>query len=116
MIDRMFEKIADALGTNTAIVVFTAIAVVPLFFQLPHTVIEWQNWLSQTCIQLIALAVLQKGTKVEGARQSTIIRETHDATLSELSEIKDMHRDQHAEMQLLKQLCAGCAYNEGSEQ
>lgn len=82
-IDRAFERLADALGTNCAIICFAVIAIVPLFFQLPRTVIEWQNWLSQTCIQLIALAVLQKGTRTEGRRQQRLIKETHDIMVAE---------------------------------
>ena len=120
MIDRFFIKISDALGTNTAIVCFALIAVVPLYFQVPHTVIEWQNWLSQTCIQLIALAVLQKGTRVESDRQAALILETHDAAVSmrqeENSRAAERHEESMAESALLKRLCSGCIHNvEGSE-
>lgn len=100
-IDRFFIGLADALGTNTTIAMFAVIAFVPLCYQLPKTVIEWQNWLSQTCIQLIALAILQKGTKIEGARTYKILAETHDTVMTELN--------------LIKKLCVGCAYGKNAE-
>ena len=112
MVDRFFIKMADALGTNTAIVCFALIAIVPLYFQAPHSVIEWQNWLSQTCIQLIALAVLQKGTRVEGDRQATLILETHDAAVAmrreENRRAYERHEESMAEAQMLKALTIGC--------
>jgi len=94
MIDKVFEKIADGLGTNCTIVIFALIAFAPLFFQLPKTVIEWQMWLSQTCIQLVALAVLQKGTRIEGQRNNRLLQETHDNVMKEFK--------------VIKKLCHGC--------
>jgi hypothetical protein len=98
MIDKLIEKLADALGTNWAIFVFASIAFVPLYFQLPRTIIEWQNWVSQTCIQLVALAILQRGTQIEGTRTNQLLQETHDKELEEfgilkdiLAEVKDIH-------------------------
>ena len=93
MIDRFFEKVADSLGTNTCTVLFALIAFVPLAYQIPKTVLEWQNWLSQTAIQLIALSILQKGTRVEGNRNYKLLSETHDIVMSELTEIKKLHID-----------------------
>ena len=104
MIDRFFEKIADGLGTNWAIIVFALIAFVPLYFQLPKTIIEWQMWLSQTCIQLVALAVLQKGTRIEGGRSAKLLQEAHDAVMAEFDDIKDIHKDLNDEIQLLKEV------------
>ena len=112
MIDRFFRKLSDALGTNTVIVLFILIAVVPLYFQLPHTVIEWQTWISQTFIQLTALAILQKGTKVEGERQARLILETHDAAVEMRKEenirAAERHEESMSEAQMLKDLTIGC--------
>ncbi len=120
MIDRFFIRVSDALGTNTAIVCFAMIAIIPLYFQLPHSIIEWQNWLSQTCIQLIALAVLQKGTRLESSRQAALILETHDAAIAMRQEENDRAVERHNEMMeetaILKHLCAGCKYNAGVKQ
>jgi hypothetical protein len=112
MIDRIFIKISDALGTNAAIVCFALIAFVPLYFQQPHTIMEWTSWLSQTCIQLIALAVLQKGTRIEGEKQARLILETHDAAVAmrqeENTRAEERHEESMAEARMLKELTIGC--------
>lgn len=98
MMDRFCTWLADSLGTNTAIAAFVLIAFVPLWFQLPKTVIEWQSWLSQTCIQLVALAVLQKGTRLQGDRSDRMLKETHDAVMQEMGELKTMHHELHEKL------------------
>jgi hypothetical protein len=112
MIDRIFIKISDALGTNSAIVLFVLIATVPLCFQLPATVGEWQNWLSQTFIQLVCLAILQKGTRVESDRQAALILETHDAAVAMRAEENARAAERHEESMgaalMLKNLTIGC--------
>ena len=88
MIDHLFEQLADALGTNAAIIIFTLIAFVPLAYQMPTTVIAWQAWLSQTAIQLIALAVLQKGQRLAEHRTRKMLKETHDTVMQEMQILK----------------------------
>ena len=107
MIDRFFEKIADLLGTNWAILCFALIAFVPLYFQVPRSIIEWQTWISQTCIQLVALAILQRGTQIEGAKSLQLLQETHDKELEEFNVLKDILaevKEQH------KNSCGYCIY------
>ena len=98
MIDKFFNKITEALGTNTAIIAFLLIAFAPLAFQLPDNILNWQAWLSQSCIQLVALAVLQKGTRMEGQKTSALLQETHDIVICELKEIKAIHKEIDGEM------------------
>jgi hypothetical protein len=101
MIDRFFDAIADALGTNGCITLFAMIAFFPLIFQLPRTPLEWQGWLSQTALQLILLAVLQKGTKLEGKRNYNLML--------------DIHSDLMAELAILKRVAEAEGVNDGSE-
>lgn len=93
MIDRFFCWLADALGSNAAIVMFTLIAFVPLAYHLPNGVLEWQGWLSQVCIQLISLAVIQKGGNTSERRVIGLLQETHDTVMQEMAELKTLHRD-----------------------
>lgn len=88
-IDRCFVALSDFLGSNTAISIFFVIAFVPLMVQLPRSVLEWQIWLSQTAIQLIALGIIQKGTHLEGQRNYKILKETHYSVMAELRILKD---------------------------
>jgi hypothetical protein len=69
---------------------------------MPRTILEWQQWLSGTAIQLIALAVLQKGTRQEGAKNLQLLLDTHDATMAEMLELKDMHQELHMTLNLFK--------------
>jgi len=92
-LDRFCIWLADRLGANSTLVVFSVIAFVPFFFQFPKSVLEWQNWISQTCIQLIALNVIQKGTQIESARTGAIIQDMHDLLHQKLD---DHHAEQLA--------------------
>lgn len=96
VIDDFFLWMADALGTDGCIMLFCLIAFVPFFHQLPKSILEWQQWLSQTAIQLIALAVLAKVSKIEGARNFSLLKDTHDVVMEELTQIKEF--------------CSGCLY------
>ena len=107
-IDKICISISDLLGTNFCIFIFILIAFVPLYYQTPTTISAWQNWLSQTCIQLVALAVLQKGTKIEGNRTYNMQKETHDTVMNEFSEIKEMHEFLLKEIKETKIYCKGC--------
>ncbi len=93
MIDKAMTLIADSLGTDACIIIFVLIAVVPLWYQLPQTILEWQQWLSQTAIQLIALAILAKVSKIEGGKQAKLIRETHDIVIRELKLLKELCKE-----------------------
>jgi hypothetical protein len=87
MIDAFFDAIDDALGTNTAVVAFALIAFVPMAYHVPQNVMEWQTWLSNTCIQLIALAIIQRGGKGSERRILAYLAESHDAHMAELSKL-----------------------------
>lgn len=93
MMDKALTWIADKMGTNVCIVLFTLIAVVPLYYQLPDNILTWQQWLSQTAIQLIALAILAKVSKIEGGKQAKLIRETHDIVIRELKLLKELCKE-----------------------
>ena len=102
--DKFFTWIADNLGTDTVIVLFTLIAIVPLFYQTPRNILEWQQWISQTAIQLIALAILAKVSKIEGGKQSKLIQETHDMTMNEIGVMKETHNTELKEIVMLKDM------------
>ena len=88
MIDRYFEWVSDALGTKTCAALFVLVAFVPLTYGLPKTVLEWQLWLSNTFLQLVLLAVIQKGGKVTEKRIIELLQETHDISSAEREDIR----------------------------
>lgn len=98
MIDKLCTKMADALGSNAAVILFILIATVPLFYQVPRDVIGWQVWLSNTAIQLIALAVLAKVSKVESGRTTEILISINRSQSEDLKELKALHRELHQKL------------------
>jgi len=92
-VNKLFIWIADSLGTNACILLFCLIAFVPLAYQMPQTMLEWQNFISQTVIQLVALAILAKTGKIEGEKQQKLLQETHDAVMAEFCELKQLHSE-----------------------
>ena len=105
-IDSLFCWLADALGSNGSIILFTLIAFVPLAYHLPTGVLEWQAWLSQVCIQLIALAVIQKGGKTSETRIMGYLQESHDAHMVELAEIRGLRALEQHEIEVLDDIHA----------
>lgn len=99
--DQIMDKIADSLSTKACFVIFCIISFVPLAIQMPHDILGWQQWISQTAIQLIALSVLAIVSKKEGREQRRVMEETHDAVMAEMSIVKeelDLAREERDEM------------------
>jgi len=82
------DAIADGLSTRICFVIFCVIAFVPLFFQHPADVLGWDQYISQTVIQLVALSVLAIVSKKEGKAQQRMLQETHDTVMIEMAELK----------------------------
>ncbi len=83
-------RLADALATMIMFfgVMFLTLSI--LFFQTPHTPLEWVQYVIQTFFQGVALPVLAFVAKIEGERQRRLLEETHDAVMLEMKEIKEM--------------------------
>ena len=60
-----------------------------LVAQPPQTTLGWCNYISQTCIQLLALSVLAFVSKISSERQEKVIRETHNMIIEQLRINKD---------------------------
>ena len=102
--DRIMDAIADSLSTKTCFVIFCIIAFVPLAVQMPRDILGWQQWISQTAIQLIALSVLAIVAKKESREQQKMLQETHDKVLEEFNMIKEelaLGREEREELKML---------------
>lgn len=106
--DRIMNVIADSLSTKVCFVIFCIIAFVPLFFQHPADVLGWDQYISQTVIQLVALSVLAIVSKKEGREQQRILNETHDCVMEELALVQEelaLAREERENMKaLLKEI------------
>jgi hypothetical protein len=89
--DKIIDIVADALALREMFLIFVIIAVVPLFFSLPSNIFAWQSFVSQTFVQLVALSVLAYQGKKGSNKQERLLKETHDAEMSELENNKQMH-------------------------
>lgn len=88
--DNFIFKVADALAYKSTFILFCFIAIVPLFFQMPHDILTVQQWLSQTFIQLVSLSILAIVSKIEGAKTAKILNETHDTVMQEFDKINNL--------------------------
>jgi len=104
MFDKVMDRIADALASKQAFIIFIIIAIFPLAYGLPNSATAWQAYISQTLIQLVALNVLGYQNKKESKILSKIILEIHDAVMLELVSIKKHLKDEKEERKLLKQI------------
>ena len=83
-------KLADALANMVMFFGVTVLTMSILFFQTPHTPLEWVQYIIQTFFQGVALPILAFVAKIEGNRQQKLLQETHDAVMDEMKEIKEM--------------------------
>ena len=88
--DKFMNALANLLCAKKTFIVFSIIAFLPLIYRLPSTVLDWQQWISQTAIQLIALNVLgynsNKGTK----ELMEYIKEMYSMELKEKEDLQEI--------------------------
>ena len=102
--DRIMDVIADSLSTKVCFAIFCIIAFVPLFFQHPADVLGWDQYISQTVIQLVALSVLAIVAKKESATQQKLILETHDWSKEQFSMMQEdlaLAKEEREELKML---------------
>ena len=101
---RLGAKITQAVGTMWAAYIFAGIALVSLPGAIQsRSAVVIVAWIAQTFLQLVLLAVIMVGQSVQAEGTESLIRETHDAVLAELSvirasaaELHELARDHHA--------------------
>lgn len=86
--DWLGDKLAFGLSTMEACYIVTAFVVIPLFFQRPHDLIGWVQFLVQSFFQGSSLPLLGYVSRKSGERQERLLQETHDAVMKELKLIR----------------------------
>lgn len=94
--NRISGFLAGCLSSMVCFWIVSGLVFAILFWQVPKSPLEWVMYVVQTVFQGIALPVLAIVSKREGAKQSKVLKETHDAVMNELA--------------LIKQLCGACQY------
>lgn len=88
--DWLGDKLAFWLATMACFWLIFALVIVPLFFQRPHDLVGWVQYIVQSFFQGVALPVLAFVSRIQGDRQERILKETHDAEMEEIQELKEI--------------------------
>ena len=102
--DKIMDVIADSLSTKACLLIFCIIAFVPLTIQMPKDILGWQQWVSQTAIQLIALSILAIVAKKESREQQKLLKDTHDASMELLVGMREVMSAEVGERQNMQEL------------
>lgn len=102
--DKVMDAIADSLSTKACLLIFCIIAFVPLAVQIPKDILGWQQWVSQTAIQLIALSILAIVAKKEGREQRAMLKETHDTVMEQFKYMREDRSTEAEERQNIKDI------------
>ena len=86
--DAIADKLADWLSTMAMFYGITILVIAPLFWQTPHGIVAWMQYAVSVFFQGVALPVLGYVAKKSGDKTETVLRETHDAVMSELKELR----------------------------
>ena len=99
---RFAESITSGVATMWCAYIFAAIALI----SLPNAIrtgdpLVIVSWIAQTFLQLVLLSIIMVGQKEESKRVEQQIYETHDASIKELSEIRELQAEVHRMIQAL---------------
>lgn len=88
--DWLGDKLAFLLSTMGCFYLIFALVVVPLFFQHPTDLVGWVQYIVQSFFQGVALPVLGYVARIAGEKQEQVLKETHDAEMEEIAELKEI--------------------------
>lgn len=70
--------LSDLLGSPFMIYIFLILSLIPIpQVYASHNLLTWTTWLTQTCIQLVALSILQAAAKILGKHAEIKADEDH---------------------------------------
>jgi hypothetical protein len=106
--DWLADKLSIYLATMTMFWIIFFLAILPLLIDIPKTPKEWAQYLLSAFFQGVALPVLgysalksEKASKKSGEEQAKLLKETHDAIMSEFKSIKHLLKEtDHIEQEL----------------
>lgn len=91
--DWLADKLAAALSTMWLFWALTLLVFAALLAQTPNGAQGWILFWVSIFFQGVALPVLAFVSNKQGDRMERVLRETHDAVLQELTEVKQMHAE-----------------------
>jgi len=87
--DQLASKLADWLSTMAMFYGVAFLVMLPLIWQRPANLVGWAQYVISVFFQGVALPVLGFVSKKEGDRNNRLLKETHDAVMSELAIVKE---------------------------
>ena len=91
---RVAQKITSFVSTMWCAYIFAALALISLPAAIKSgDVVIIVAWVAQTFLQLVLLSIIMVGQKTSSASVEHIIRETHEASVQELKELKEIAHD-----------------------
>lgn len=94
--EKVALKVTNFVGSMTCAYIFCGLAIYGLTGVDFHNPFQVVQWVSQTFLQLVLLSVIMIGTNLVGEKAEKRAEEDHENIQTELSEIKDMHKDLHS--------------------
>ncbi|MGV8850849.1 MAG: hypothetical protein ACOH16_15050 [Propionibacteriaceae bacterium] len=92
-------RITKVVGTMWCAIAFALLALVSLPGALATgNLVTIISWIAQTFLQLVLLSVIMVGQDLQSRSTAKLIAETHDATLAELADIKEIAHALHVEL------------------
>lgn len=102
--DLLGDRMAFGLATMTCFWIVFWLVILPLFWQRPTDLVGWVQYIVQSFFQGIALPVLAFVARIQGDKQERLLKETHDAIMSVLEDIKDTHSAELKEIEELNEV------------
>lgn len=90
------DKLASFMATMLLFWILLFLDVAGAIVDPPSNVQGWLLWGVSILFQSVALPVIAFVSSKQGERMEETLRETHDAVLVELAEVKQMHAELHA--------------------
>ena len=93
---RVAESITSGVATMWCAYFFAGIALISLPSAIKSgDALVIVSWVAQTFLQLVLLSIIMVGQKEQAKRVERQISETHDASIRELSEIRELQAEVH---------------------
>ena len=87
------NHLANALASMILFWLLNVVVFTTLAFQRPHGAQHWILFFVSIWFQGVSLPVLGFVGKLQGDRSERLLRETHDAVMAELADLKQLHAD-----------------------
>lgn len=87
------DRLSNGLATMWTFWILSMLIVSTLLIQLPSGAQGWILFVVSVFFQGVALPVLALVSNRQGDRMESVLRETHDAVLDELRELRAMHEE-----------------------